>query len=457
MLILALAEETRTMIFYVSPHKLVKTLNVIARARPMDKYALVLGLKLLENVVAVTGDGTNDAPALAKADVGFAMGIIGTDAAKEASDIIILDDNFNSIVHAIKWGRSIYDNIRKFIQFQLSVNISAVLLVFVSSCVVSESPISAIQMLWLNLIMDSLGSLSLATEAPVDDLLKRRPYSRKEKIINHRMWKHILFQSFLQFTIVFLLYIYAPTFIYEEDPKRILIIQQLENCFGKFPGEKAMYENHAMNYFILDGKKSSWDPLKRIYRNLDPSFCMFFDTKLFRPKQVTNLNQAFKWYNSEFGNTVHMTIIFNTFVIYALFNQINSRVLDDSFNVFSRIYRNYLFVLILVLEIICQFVFVQYGGLVFKCALGGLTIHQWLICVGLGSTSLLVSIILKIIKFEEIFGRIHKYIKNRKTRTNNNSLNQQLILMESGTDDIDRAVNSISINDKSDLSISVRR
>jgi len=119
--------------------EVIKDLRVIARARAIDKYALVLGLRELDNVVAVTGDGTNDASALSKADVGFAMGKTGTDVARDAADIIILDDNFNSIVHAIKWGRNIFDNIRKFLQFQLSVNFSAVLLVFVSSCIGSES------------------------------------------------------------------------------------------------------------------------------------------------------------------------------------------------------------------------------------------------------------------------------------------------------------------------------
>ena len=161
-------------------------MRVIARARAIDKYALVLGLRELDNVVAVTGDGTNDASALSKADVGFAMGKTGTDVARDAADIIILDDNFNSIVHAIKWGRNIFDNIRKFLQFQLSVNFSAVLLVFVCSCIGSESPITAIQMLWINLIMDSLGSLALSTEDPSDELLYRHPHSKREYIINNK-------------------------------------------------------------------------------------------------------------------------------------------------------------------------------------------------------------------------------------------------------------------------------
>ena len=144
--------------------EIIKNLKVMARSQPMHKYALVLGLKELNQIVAVTGDGTNDAPALSKSDVGFAM-FSGTDIAKESSDILI----------AIIYGRNIYDNIRKFLQFQLTVNFCACLLVFVCACIGNETPLTTIQMLWINLIMDSLGSLALATEPPYEELLNRSP------------------------------------------------------------------------------------------------------------------------------------------------------------------------------------------------------------------------------------------------------------------------------------------
>jgi Ca2+ transporting ATPase len=146
--------------------ELIPRLDVLARSRPTDKYALVTGLKELGHVVAVTGDGTNDAPALRKADVGFAMGINGTEVARQASDIILLDDNFNSIVRAVMWGRNIYDSIRKFMQFQLTVNVVAVVLTFVGAVVLKQDVLKPIQMLWVNLIMDTLASLALATEPP---------------------------------------------------------------------------------------------------------------------------------------------------------------------------------------------------------------------------------------------------------------------------------------------------
>jgi Ca2+ transporting ATPase len=136
---------------------------VLARSRPEDKYALVTGLKERGEVVAVTGDGTNDAPALKKADVGFAMGIAGTEVAREAAAIILLDDNFNSIVKAVLWGRNIYDSIRKFIQFQVTVNIVAVGITLIGSALLKQQILAPIQMLWINLIMDTLASLALAT------------------------------------------------------------------------------------------------------------------------------------------------------------------------------------------------------------------------------------------------------------------------------------------------------
>ncbi|MCB0368100.1 MAG: HAD-IC family P-type ATPase [Bdellovibrionales bacterium] len=138
-------------------------LRVLARSSPDDKYLLATGLKQLGNVVAMTGDGTNDAPALKKADIGFAMGIAGTEVAKEAAGIILLDDNFSSIITAVKYGRNIFDCIRKFLQFQLTVNGVAIVMAFMGAAILNRSPLTPVQMLWINLIMDTLAALALAT------------------------------------------------------------------------------------------------------------------------------------------------------------------------------------------------------------------------------------------------------------------------------------------------------
>jgi len=151
--------------------QIAKNLKVLARSTPEDKYTLVIGLKEIGSVVAVTGDGTNDAPALKVADVGFSMGITGTEVAKEASDIVLLDDNFSSIVTAVKWGRNIYTNVRKFLQFQLTVNCAAMFIVFLGGMVLGEAPLTSVQMLWVNLIMDTFAALALATEPPSLELL----------------------------------------------------------------------------------------------------------------------------------------------------------------------------------------------------------------------------------------------------------------------------------------------
>jgi len=124
--------------------KIKAELRVLARCSPEDKYILVTGMQAAEGVVAVTGDGTNDAPALTKADVGFAMGIAGTDVAKGASDIILMDDNFSSIVVALRYGRSVYDNVRKFLQFQLTVNVVAMFIVFFGAVILKDSPLNAV-------------------------------------------------------------------------------------------------------------------------------------------------------------------------------------------------------------------------------------------------------------------------------------------------------------------------
>uniref|UniRef100_A0A673APR5 Calcium-transporting ATPase n=1 Tax=Sphaeramia orbicularis TaxID=375764 RepID=A0A673APR5_9TELE len=186
------------------------TLRVLARSSPMDKHTLVKGIidstvVKQRQVVAVTGDGTNDGPALKKADVGFAMGIAGTDVAKEASDIILTDDNFSSIVKAVMWGRNIYDSISKFLQFQLTVNVVAVIVAFTGACITQDSPLKAVQMLWVNLIMDTFASLALATEPPTEALLQRSPYGRNKPLISYTMMKNILGHAIYQLTVIFTL------------------------------------------------------------------------------------------------------------------------------------------------------------------------------------------------------------------------------------------------------------
>ena len=193
--------------------KALQTLTVLARSKPQDKKLLVDNLHALGEVVAVTGDGTNDAPALKAADVGLSMGITGTEVAKEASDIIILDDNFDSIVKSVLWGRSVYENIRKFLQFQLTVNIVALSLTFISAVLQRESlPLTAIQLLWVNLIMDTFAALALATEPPNIELMNRKPYGRFDPLITSTMIRNIAGQSIFQLIVLLGLEIYGPTY-----------------------------------------------------------------------------------------------------------------------------------------------------------------------------------------------------------------------------------------------------
>ncbi|KJE97340.1 plasma membrane calcium ATPase [Capsaspora owczarzaki ATCC 30864] len=178
--------------------EIIPKLQVLARSSPQDKFDLVKRLKALGEVVAVTGDGTNDAPALKEADVGFAMGQSGTHIAMNASDIVLLDDNFSSIVKAIRWGRNVFDCIRKFLQFQLSVNLVAIVITFVGSVAYGESPLSAVQLLWVNLIMDTFGALALATDEPEEKILERPPHTRDESLVTKGMATYILIQTIWQ-------------------------------------------------------------------------------------------------------------------------------------------------------------------------------------------------------------------------------------------------------------------
>ncbi|XP_050026489.1 plasma membrane calcium-transporting ATPase 2 isoform X3 [Dermacentor andersoni] len=287
-------------------------LRVLARSSPQDKYNLVKGIiesKVHENreVVAVTGDGTNDGPALKKADVGFAMGIAGTDVAKEASDIILTDDNFTSIVKAVMWGRNVYDSIAKFLQFQLTVNTVAVIVAFTGACAIRDSPLKAVQMLWVNLIMDTLASLALATEMPTTSLLLRKPYGRTKPLISRTMMKNILGHAIYQLTVIFLLLFLGPE-IFDIDP--------------------------GMGVRLSE----------------------------------------------------HFTIIFNTFVMMTLFNEVNARKIHGERNIFEGLLTNPIFYSILIITAVAQVIIVQYGSVFFQTK--ALSLDQWLWCVFFGCGTL---------------------------------------------------------------------
>ncbi|XP_066436768.1 plasma membrane calcium-transporting ATPase 3 isoform X3 [Eleutherodactylus coqui] len=292
--------------------KIWPKLRVLARSSPTDKHTLVKGIidstiGEQRQVVAVTGDGTNDGPALKKADVGFAMGLAGTDVAKEASDIILTDDNFSSIVKAVMWGRNVYDSISKFLQFQLTVNVVAVIVAFTGACITQDSPLKAVQMLWVNLIMDTFASLALATEPPTESLLLRKPYGRNKPLISRTMMKNILGHAVYQLVIIFTLL---------------------------FVGEI---------FFDIDSGRNA--PL-----HSPPS--------------------------------EHYTIIFNTFVMMQLFNEINARKIHGERNVFDGIFANPIFCSIVLGTFAVQIFIVQFGGKPFSCS--PLNTQQWLWCLFVG-------------------------------------------------------------------------
>ncbi|KAM0721101.1 hypothetical protein Q7P37_003387 [Cladosporium fusiforme] len=195
-------------------------LQVLARSSPEDKRILVTQLRALGEIVAVTGDGTNDGPALKAADIGFSMGIAGTEVAKEASAIILMDDNFASILTALMWGRAVNDAVRKFLQFQITVNITAVLITFVSAVANDsmKSVLTAVQLLWINLIMDSMAALALASDPPTEEILDRKPAKRTAPLISTIMWKMIIGQAIFQLIVTFILYYVGPSILnYEFD------------------------------------------------------------------------------------------------------------------------------------------------------------------------------------------------------------------------------------------------
>ncbi|GJC99206.1 calcium-transporting ATPase [Colletotrichum higginsianum] len=294
-------------------------LQVLARSSPEDKRVLVTRLKALGETVAVTGDGTNDAPALKAADVGFSMGISGTEVAKEASSIVLMDDNFASIVTALKWGRAVNDAVQKFLQFQITVNITAVLLAFITavSSPTMESVLTAVQLLWVNLIMDTFAALALATDPPTEKILDRLPQGKKAPLITINMWKMIIGQAIFQLTATLILH-FAGNAI-----------------FG--------YDSHNEDQQL----------------ELD-------------------------------------SMIFNTFVWMQIFNEFNNRRLDNKFNIFEGVHRNYFFIVINCIMVGAQVAIIYVGGKAFRITPGGISGEHWAVSVVLASLSIPMAILIRL-------------------------------------------------------------
>lgn len=236
--------------------EIAANLQVLGRSTPEDKYMLVTGLRDLGATVAVTGDGTNDAPALKRADVGFAMGISGTEVAKEAADIILLDDNFASIVTAVKWGRNIFSCVRKFLQFQLVINIGAIIIIVTGAIVLppGAQPLGTLQLLWINILMDTFAALALATEPPTLALLEQKPYSRADSIFTPVMWRNILGQVFYQI-LVFMLLLFAGRHFYDfasEEPND----NPRDHPIAK--GQTIYGWNLDREYYVKTGAETGW-------------------------------------------------------------------------------------------------------------------------------------------------------------------------------------------------------
>jgi Ca2+-transporting ATPase len=337
------------------------TLKIVARARPLDKYRLVRLLQAQDEVVAVTGDGTNDAPALKKADVGLAMGIAGTEVAKEASKIVLLDDSFSTIVKAVHWGRSLYENIQRFIQFQLTINVSALAITFLGVLLFGvKAPFTVLQLLWINVIMDTFASIALCSEPPRPGLMGQKPKRKDENIVTPAMTRSI-FATAAFFVAVML--------------TLLVLMKGSPEQPGLFAGDGPWAAELGSSATAISRDQ------------IETRDGRHFVSLPGRPETKAEASVTF--------TVLQVTLFFSIYVFFQVWNQINCRSLAPEANGFAGLHRNPTFLSIAAAIAVGQFLIVTFGGSVFKVQ--PLSAAQWLAIIG-GTASVLV--------FAEIMRRV---------------------------------------------------
>ncbi|MBQ4144094.1 MAG: cation-translocating P-type ATPase [Thermoguttaceae bacterium] len=363
-----------------------KKLRVLARSTPADKLRLVKALHHDGEVVAMTGDGTNDAPALKFADVGLSMGQTGTEVAKEASDIVLLNDNFTNIVTGVSWGRTLFQNIQRFLQFQLSVNVVALLCAVIGPCFGLPLPLTVTQLLWINIIMDTLAAIAYSTQPPRPKVLEQPPISRNASIVSLEMMLNVLFVGIFQTAMLFAA-LYGNWFALEKD--------LVNDVASKPAAEKVLQDKQrgaiasSMNGFVksIDDTTSIIEPPFEFVKD-------WYDES----RNSENLSKG----GSGNYNVAQLTIFFTMLIMFQFWHKFNCRSLSGRESAFAGLLKCRGFLSIILFITATQVLLVQVPqiGAFFRTV--PLTLGQWIAITIVTSSVLVVGWVAR--KISQCFG-----------------------------------------------------